>query len=384
MQHQKVFDQKFIEQLPSFDKFSNPSVVALCKRNEPSLDAFRSQIEKWFQNLPENQKNDIYNRLRSLDDSQHLSAFYELLFHQYFLEENWKIQKHPLINGQTIDFVIDVPAQNIGFFMEVATLMEEEKIRQNEERYNKLLRKINAIETELLVSVHLKEWLSEEVKYDTIVNDITKWLSGLEKTEKAHYKIEVNNSGFRGSIDASYYSDIRPKSGCVFAWSPPVGTGNPIIEQVKTVISSKVKKYKFTKTSGKPFVIAICSSGQFLFDDFAIDSALYGNTVISFNVNNPKSETKVHRDNSGMVTPNPGLLGQPRNTRVSAIIFCAKVWNKEKMLYNMRVFHNPWAITELPLKIFEKMPQLAEIDKNQPGFITLGWHNDNKQYIVFE
>jgi len=117
MQYQKVFDQNFINQLPSFDKFSNPSVVALCKRNEPSLDAFRSQIEKWFQNLPENQKADMYSRLRSLDDRQHLSAFYELLFHQYFLEENWKIQKHPSINGQTPDFIVDIPSQNINFFL---------------------------------------------------------------------------------------------------------------------------------------------------------------------------------------------------------------------------------------------------------------------------
>ena len=384
MQYQKVFDQNFINQLPSFDKFSNPSVVALCKRNEPSLDAFRSQIEKWFQNLPENQKADMYSRLRSLDDRQHLSAFYELLFHQYFLEENWKIQKHPSINGQTPDFIVDIPSQNINFFLEVATLMDEDKLKQNEERYNKLLRKINDIRTDFLVSVHLKEWLSEKINYDSITLDIKRWLSKLQKTEKAHYKVEISKSGFHGSIDASYYSDIKPQSGCVFAWSPPCGSGNPIIEQVKKVIGEKVKRYKFTKNSGKPFVIALCSSGQFLFDDFAIDSALYGNTVISFNVNDPKSETKVHRDNSGMITPNPGLLGQPRNTRVSAVIFCAKVWNKEKMLYNMRVFHNPWAITKLSLKIFEKMPQLVEINKNQPGFITLGWHNDNKQYIVFE
>lgn len=378
MQYQKLFDEAFIKRLPPLDKFSNPMIVALCRRGE--LEAFRAQIERWFQNLPEDQKADMYSRLRSLDD--HLSAFYELVFHQYFLEEGWKVQKHPVVNGQKPDFFIEMPSNHASFFLEVTTILGKEKLQR--ERFNTLLRKINAINTEFLVIVGLGKWLAEDVEYDSIVQRVESWLLTLEKKEKAHYTMELCDWGFNGSITAWFHLDVRPKSGCISGWSPPVRSADPAIKLVKAAISEKVKKYKFIKNSGLPFVIAICSSGNFLLDSFAMESALYGHIVVSWDTNNPQAETKVLRDNSGLITPNPGLLGQPRNTRVSAVIFCTTRWNEGRMLYDMRVFHNPLAITKLPSQVFAKMPQLTEIESDEPDYITLGWQNDNKQCIIFE
>jgi len=384
MRYKKVFDKNFIDSLPSFDKFSNSAVVALCKRKEPSIKAFRAQIEKWFLNLPDQEKNDMCSRLRSKDDKQHLSAFYELLFHQYCLEEGWEVSKHPSVGSQTPDFLITTQ-NGTEFFLEVATLMDKEETKRNEERFNNLLRKINKIETDFLVSVHLRKWLKEEVNYTAVVKKIENWLKTLVPKDKAHYEIEVDESGFCGSIDASYYVGLKPKSGCVYAWSPPGFSGNPFIQQVRTAIRGKIKRYKFIKKEKKPFVIAICSSGGFMLDKTAIDNALYGHIVISWNVNNPKGETRVHRDQSGLITPNPGLLGQPQNTRLSAVIFCARIWDKERMLYNMRVFHNPWSTVKLPVEIFSKIPQLVEVkEKKKKGYITLKWVNDRKQFIVFK
>ncbi|MCD6539281.1 MAG: hypothetical protein J7K37_01050 [Candidatus Omnitrophica bacterium] len=210
MRYTKVFDKKFIESLPSFDKFSNPAVVSLCKRKEPSIKAFKAQIEKWFLNLPDQEKADVYSRLRSKDDKQHLSAFYELLFHQYCLEEGWEVKKHSSVEGQIPDFLITTQ-NGIKFFLEVATVMDKEEMKRNEERFNKLLRKINKIETDFLVSVHLKEWLKEEVNYAAIAKKIKNWLKTLIPKDKAHYNIEIHGFGFCGSIDASYYAELKPK-----------------------------------------------------------------------------------------------------------------------------------------------------------------------------
>jgi len=103
-------------------------------------------------------------------------------------------------------------------------------------------------------------------------------------------------------------------------------------------------------------VIAICSSGGFMLNEAAVDHALYGHIVISWSVNNPKAERRVHRDHSGLITPNPGLLGQPQRI-----------------------------IVKLPVEIFSKMPQLAETKgKKKKGYITLKWINDKKQLIVFK
>ncbi|MBI2560715.1 MAG: hypothetical protein HYW14_06250 [Planctomycetes bacterium] len=375
MQYKKVFDQDFINQLPTPAMLPIPSVVALCKSNEPSEEVLRAQIEKWFQNLPEDQKADMYGRLRSLDDEQHLSAFYELLFHQYCLEEGWSIQKHPSINKQNPDFLVEVTNQG-SFFLEVITLMEKEGSRQNKKRVNGLLRKFDAInKTNFHLTVQFMKCPDENIKYKALARNVENWLRTLEQEENAH-KIEINEFGFNGSISA-FYSEDKTPSGYI----SPVENGNTMVDQVKTAISEKVKKYKFTKTSNKPFVIAICSSSIFSPDKWAIETALFGYEVISLEKTTLKLK-KVYRDYSGLLTPNPGLGGQSRNTRISAVIFCTTVWDKEKPpQYYMRVYHNPWAETPLPFGIFKKCPQLSKIGEDSE-YISLGWHNDNKQYII--
>ena len=124
-----IFSDDFIKQLPEIDNFYNTSVVMLCKYNTTPSIKLRNQIELWFSLLPVEDKADILARIRSLNYKEHDSAFYELLFHQYFLEEGWKIEMHPLLSGLTPDFKV-VTKKNLEFYVEVVGLFrgkDEEK-----------------------------------------------------------------------------------------------------------------------------------------------------------------------------------------------------------------------------------------------------------------
>ena len=123
------------------------------------------------------------------------------------------------------------------------------------------------------------------------------------------------------------------------------------------------------------------SADDLFFAETAIDWALYGLDVIYFPLDNQESDTKFHKDNSGLITPNPGLYGRSQNTGLSAVILVRKNWNSGEVIYEMKVYHNPWAVNRLPEDVFAKMPQF--IQQNGPeGYITLKWINENK-FIIF-
>ncbi|MCL5410457.1 MAG: hypothetical protein M1324_01230 [Patescibacteria group bacterium] len=356
------------------DRYSNPWVVATCKNDEYT----RTHVEKWFENLPRRVKPDFFARLRSKKDGDFLSAFHELLFHQYCLEENWKVTKDKLINNTTPDLYIDDKKGN-KFYIEVLVLQKSNEDKKKDELFNKLLRSLDKIETQYLLSVHLKGNVTDSTNIPKVVETISNWLSPLTVEEKAD--LEINDFGFSGEITARPRNDI-PMTGNMFSWSPPGGSFSFPTERIKNELRKKIRKYNFLKDMGIPLIIAVCSDDRPLISHESLDWTLYGRMVVTWEINNPKSETKISRDNSGFATPNPGLMWETRNKGMSAVIFCSRHWEEKRVLYDMRVYHNPWAINKLSDELFKKMPQFAEV-KIDPKFITLKWINDNKQKIVF-
>lgn len=379
----ELFDSEFIKSLPGIDKFSNPYVVFLCKSKDPRVINLRSQIENWFQNLSVDSQKEMFPKLRSLDDVQHLPAFYELVFNQYALEEDWKVTKDPDIQGQHPDFLINYRGDS-PFYLEVATIFKEKKLEKEEEKFNKLLRKIDQLDTLFFISVHLEKWLGEDVNYAKIVLFIKKWLGSLRFVPDKIHRIELNEFGFEGNFNASHRKGGEKKFGCVGSWMPPVRSGSWYTKEIREILANKRKKYKFLKRDCIPFVIALCSGGDFFFDQLSLEWALYGQEqIVVRGVNTSEPRTEFRRAFDGLITPKPAL-GIPRNTRISAVLFCEREWGLkgEQMLYNMKVYHNPWAVNPLDAEVFKKLPQFVKAKEDEMG-ITMGWINNKKQLIFF-
>lgn len=372
----KVFDEEFIKTLPAFDKFDNPAAVMVCRYPEEEMFHMRHFIEKWFQRLPEKEKADIYSRLRSLNDKNldHQSAFWELLLHQFSIEEGWAVTKNPIVeNGLTPDFYIQTK-ENFELYLEVYSLGRGDEEWEYNEKESQVLRTLDSIETDFSLSINFRKPFDEKVDYESIRKETESWLASLPR-EKGEPLLKIENYGVHMTVTALYYGEASRK-GRVGGWGGPGGTINHPTAKLKDRIADKLNKYKFVKRDGKPFVLAITVDD--IFDaPTAIDWTLYGFDVISFPINDPAAEAKFHKDNSGFITPNPGQFGKPENTRLSAVMFCQKKWDNDQMMYDMRLYHNPWAANPIPEEIFSKLPQFIDT-REKEGFVTLRWKNEGK------
>lgn len=380
-----LFPKEYIDNLPSILPFSNPSVVYLLKSKNPVIIKLCSQLENWFTNIPVKHKNDLLSRLRSKKDRQHIPAFYELMWHQFFLEENYKPHIHSEIEGtkKCPDFLVKA-LDGKSFYFEVATIFENIQREKDESNFNHLTNTLSTIEHYFLVFVIQKDSLP--LSYNKIKDGqrIKKFLIQnldtlnplIDGREKAHV-INYNENGISLTFDVLGKKDSTIKSTAVVG-AMPRGYFGDATKQIKSSLRSKVKKYKALKKGGKPLVIAICSNGNPMVDEYTLESAIIGYPKLSFALNTPGSE-RWSRDMSGLLTPDPSFKN-PENTRLSAVIFCNRRLAEKRVEYTMNLYHNPWSINPLPGNIFTKIPQL--LVTRDAGKIHERWSKDRDKHSV--
>ena len=61
----------------------------------PGICAIRDLLETWFDHLPYGAQADISGRLRSREDVQHKSAFFELFWHELLRSSGYEAEIHP-------------------------------------------------------------------------------------------------------------------------------------------------------------------------------------------------------------------------------------------------------------------------------------------------
>ena len=142
----KIFTKEEKEKAEQLKRsWRTPLFASLLLDNRKEMVKFKRQIEKWFENLENNERKDFLNRFRSKNDREHLSAFFELMWNQFFYEENWKVIRHPLISGSNnkIDFYVKNKKQN--FYFEVVTVFQDSEREKKERLIDELLNKLNEI-----------------------------------------------------------------------------------------------------------------------------------------------------------------------------------------------------------------------------------------------
>lgn len=384
----KLFPKEVHDKLPPLSKFRSPRLACLLKSHGKYVSKLRQLINRWFKNIPIDDQKDLGSRLRSKDDRQHFPAYFELVWHQFFLEEGWKVEIHPdLPNSQNKpDFKITINRSD--FYVEVATVFEDKRIREKEERFEKFLGVLDKINHYFAVTVWLKSDLPKnfDSKQDSklVAIFLKKELDILDPKTQARGR-RITRRYNRNGIDVEFTFNAWKKvikRKIISGWSGGAYSGNAR-DQIKKALELKVKKYLSVKNMGKPLVIVICSNGHPTVDENALDTALYGNHMITWVVGSTNNTSEWTRDRTGMVTPTP-TFPDPKNTRLSAVIFCQEKPDKGRVLYKMKVFHNPWAINPLPDNFFTKLPQLVVKEKTENKIISEWTINDQNWLIEFD
>ncbi len=386
----KVFEESWVkaleEQYHSTSKYTTPFIARLAL--DPVLSLERAKIENWFQTLPKDVKPDILGRLRDTSNSQHFSAYYELVLYQFFKSMDYSVTIHPKLPEGEPDLLVTGGNLDKPIVIEVAIVFDEPSWQKEEQKFSLILEQLDKIKHYffVMVSVH-SEHIPERVDYKKLKQFVTNWLDSFDPkithtTQETRYQAD----GLNLKLTLLPKKTLE-KAPIVMSHSLPVrwvGT-----DQLRKMIANKVNKYKSVKERGLHFIIALNIDNMPAGERGLLDTLISKPVVyIRSNKNGDVVNVQEGRDYSGLLIPKPGLGGMAENTRLSAVINVASKWlegeenEPARRIHYFRVIHNPCASIPLDHEVFKGYPQFIVISENQSENqkeVSLGWVGEDAE-----
>lgn len=377
----KVFEEEWLKDLSRRYNYRNrytaPFIAKLAF--DPILRPERDIIEVWFDRLPEEAKPDISARLRSTNSRDHFGAYFELVLHQILIDMGFAVYFHPKITEGNPDLLIEGKNLSKPTFIEVATVFDEPKWEKEEQKFNIILEKLNAIE-------HY---------YSLIISNESERIPADVDYEKLRYSIESQlDSLYSNAMSNPNEFQYKEDELTLHVTAIPNLARSPILlahggqarfagtEQLRSAIEKKINKYKSVKELGLGFIVAL-NLANVPAGEQGLLNTLFGDQVVRIqrNLRGEPISVKEGRNLKGLFTPKPGLGGKARNTRLSAVFNIVSKWPERDMdepirrVHNIRIIHNPWASNPLDVDVFKSLPQFTVLSEDDAG-ITLGWIDD--------
>ena len=210
-----LYIEDFIKQLPKIRQFENPGIVGICKfeKNEK----LRRLIEKWYKNLPDEQKSKFKTKLRSLQDAVFVPTLYELVAYQYCLEEGWAVEYEPkVVTGKNPDFLVTTKS-GYKFILEAATTMDSKEIKTTSKKAQAVAEAISAISTPFKLDLHYLINPNDKVEPKIVAKMVNEWLDKLDTTNTSvRHKMNFGHYGLCLEVQAIIDAP-QPTGGCVLS-----------------------------------------------------------------------------------------------------------------------------------------------------------------------
>jgi hypothetical protein len=374
----KVFEESWVEgvrrRYGSMSKYTRPYVAFLALDSHVSEE--RAKIEEWFQTLPDEIKPDIVGRLRSKDERQHFSAYYELVMRHYFQSRGYIVTMKPKLKEGEPDLLVEGNELETPVVIEVATVFDDPEWEKEEQKQKRLLGELNTIEHYFLVGVSIRsDNIPEKVNYNRLRRFVEGWLDSFDPRVTKTMQEATYREGGLELLLTLFPKKSMKKAPVVGIWAPPGRWITPT--QLRRAIEKKISKYKSVKEHNMPYVVAACLHSDSPVGEEEALNVLFGQEVYELDVRK-KEVIEVKRDFSGLLTPKPGLGGLVRNTRLSALALVNTRWlppqdnGKEHQAHFLRVLHNPNAAIRLGFELFKGYPQLMKVAEDEEHF-SLEW-----------
>ncbi|MCL4264518.1 MAG: hypothetical protein KJ069_14940 [Anaerolineae bacterium] len=362
----KLFDQ--FERTDHEPAKYGDSIFAFINRTaRDGFDQVRHELESWFTHYPRQEQRELRARFRSNIDTQHHSAFFELILHETLLLLGCNIVVHPTIPGteKRPDFLVE-PMSGEPFYLEALVATKESaaeaaaRSRVNTV-YDVINRKVNTSDFFLWLEVEgVPQTQPPASKIATFLNER---LSHLDPDEvMTLYEI--------GGMDA-IPSWLFECDGWVIEFQPipkkpgarnkktarPIGALSTDFQKmdlsspIRDAISKKANKYGELSF---PFVVAVNVLEHI--DEIDIMEALFGRGQFTIDCTQISSSKLVNSEMSripdGLWTSYAG----PRNTRVSAVLLATQLFPFSIPHADVRLYHNPW-VSKPYSSVLTRLPQ---------------------------
>jgi hypothetical protein len=308
----------------------------------------RNKIDEWVDTYPELHREKLIARLRSVNDDQHRSAFFELFIFCLLHARGHKIiDIEPKLDhtDKSPDFLAETPNQE-RFYVEaaMATGLSNQEVAAHA-RLSTALAAIDATPSPAhFLDLKVTGTPSKPISINKLKRELKSWIAALPKDESAKDRAPFVWKEHDSEIQVSAWTRTKPGDNqrAIGVRRTPVIRVDPSRE-IRPTLKKKATRY------GKldhPYLVALDAMGTHHRDEAVID-ALLGTPCVRLSKGPKGEEIEEHlRGPDGIWYGPPD--GRPQNTRLSGVLALRQIdpWNfasKKGLLVP-----NPWAVKPLP------------------------------------
>jgi hypothetical protein len=341
----------------------------------PGIIAIRGLLEQWFLQIPETERQDLQQRLRSPIERQHRSAVFELFLHHFLLQCGFQVEFHPGVPGVTThpDFLVSRNGQ-VLFYLEAIAVSNSVRDEAAINRMNQVYDALNNLESpDFYLGMHIDGAPETPPPAARLRSELSRWLATLDRDaiqraflEQRYDDIpthEWNHEGWRIVFEPMPKGDRGRANPSI----RPIGMTMPmrarrlaLDESLRDGVGAKDRYGRLTL----PLVIAIQVIEEFRIDKVDVMNGLLGPEAITFNGDGPPRH--------GRVPKGAWISGNgPIHRTISAVMAWSTLepWNFTRI--EPIVVHNPYASTPLPNDILPVAQNVVDRENavlvEQPG-----------------
>lgn len=339
--------------------------------------AARDRINRWFCRLPEGMQASVGQRLRSGDNQEFASAFWELFLHEMFARLSYSIVCEPTLpNGRKIDFL--VTRDGASMFVEATIARSSGAERAADARRNRVYRELDRLKTDgFMLGIEIEHAGPGDVpNVGGLRGRLEDWLAGLDPDTV---------------LDGANASEALPSFGWETAgWSMtfeafplepghrgrpvdrPLGvlmdeTGGVIDDETRLRRALDRKAVRHYGPLDYPYVVAVCEF-SFARDDadwhrrnvlFGQEAVVFGNGLPARSIRQPDGYWR-------------GPRQRPRNRRLAAALLTTHLYPWSHDTAQLEWWDNPFAgrpVTDDLVPSTVRRQQLA-LTGNEGKFVT--------------
>ena len=264
-------------------RYSESTYPFLCRVKGAYWDQCRDLVDSWLASYPEPQRKALTARLRSGDDEQFASAFWELYLYDAFRRGGWRIEIEPQLLNRTTrpDFLVAMG--DVSYYVEARCVFAR-RDKSEIARLWKVLDAINCIDSgRLSLVVVVKCVGSQPPSIRKLRNKLDAWLTKVGRAgdadipsgTRAESELEWDDGDWQLSFQA-IFTNMPSAQQSIMSCGMAKGSCHDGAARLKKALEGKGSKYGVLP---HPLVIAINMGEGFLADKDATD-ALYGSMAI--------------------------------------------------------------------------------------------------------
>ncbi len=347
-------------------------LVSLLTRDETAIVQFRNQIEGWYAHIGPAAQEYFSGRLRSLENEVFFQAFGELAVHEILRYHRIAVQEYSEVPAGTMKAQAQHHPDPFG--LGVISYLPEVQIRGSMSVYRHLVRELNQIHHHYFFSVYLKNWLPYDFDPRPIKRALEVWLDSLDdgSWHGKYAEYRDDNIHLEFSILDKLSEDRRDLVR--FRISPLRAPA--VLDRVGECVTTLVNESNDSPLKDLPLVASVFSNEDWALPMSFLHDYVYGKADYAFNWTTEGGRTerlKAYRRESAKY----GLFVNEHFDKVSAILLVDKEWERDKVVFSLRVLHNPWAKTPLSPDVFRGFAQYRRVDV-EDGVTYLGWDDRDR------